>query len=63
MTKREAAILTAYTGILCGDLDDFYRYVKEIMGKSYMTHEYSNPELWAKIKTKSKKDFLEIERI
>ena len=60
MTKREAAIVTAYTGILIGDVRDFYDYVKEIMGRSYMTHEYADQELWAEIKERTKGDFINI---
>lgn len=33
MTKREAAIITAYTGVFIGDLDEFYKYAKELLGR------------------------------
>lgn len=32
MTKREAAIVSAYTGYLIGEFKDYHAYVEEIMG-------------------------------
>ena len=32
MTKREAAIVSAYTGVLIGDFNEMHRYIEEIMG-------------------------------
>lgn len=58
MTKREAAIVSAYTGILIGEFENFNGYAEEIMGRSVCTHEllYIADE----IKEKSKKDFMSI---
>lgn len=39
MTKREAAIISAYTGILIGDFNDMHKYIEEIAGCSVFTHE------------------------
>lgn len=33
MTKREVAIISAYTGYLIGYIDEMYKYINEIMGK------------------------------
>lgn len=60
MTKREGAILTAYTGRLFCKLDDFYEYVDEITEQSVFTHELGNPDFWAELKKLSEKDFREI---
>ena len=57
MTKRECAIVSAYTGILCGDFSDFHEYVEEILGRPVWTHEFANIELMQKIKELSKNDF------
>ena len=40
MTKREAAIVSVYTGVLIGDFSDFYAYAVEIMGRPIFTHEF-----------------------
>lgn len=55
MTKREAAIITAYTGVFIGDVDELYKYVSEIMGRTVFTHEFCR--MADEIKEKSKKDF------
>lgn len=39
MTKREAAIVFAYTGICIGDIADMQAYVEEKAGQAVMTHE------------------------
>lgn len=39
MTKREAAIISAYTGFLIGDFNDFQNFVSEIMKRPVFTHE------------------------
>lgn len=59
MTKREAAIVSAYTGYLIGEFSDFHAYVEEIMGRPIFTHEL--PNIAEELKWKSKKDFVSIE--
>ena len=61
MTKKESAIITAYTGYLIGDIRDFYTYVKELTGESYMTHQYADRELINRIKALAKQDFMKIQ--
>lgn len=58
MTKREAAIVSAYTGYLIGEFSDFHAYVEEIMGRPVFTHEF--PSIAEELKKKSKKDFMSI---
>ena len=61
MTKRECAIVMAYTGItmLAGeDFDIFHRYVEEKIGRPVWTHEF--PMLADEMKQKSKMDFIEL---
>ena len=43
MTKREGAILSAYTGCLLCDFNDFHKYIEELLGRPVFTHEI--PEL------------------
>ena len=59
MTKREAAIVSAYTGVLCGKWDDMVDYVTELLGESICTHEF--PVRAKEINDKSRKDFLNLE--
>lgn len=60
MTKREAAIVTAYTGILIGEFSDLHEYIEKILGRPVFTHELADKELWVEIKEKSRKDFINI---
>lgn len=61
MTKRECAIITAYTGaaMLTGtDLRYLYEYVSELLGHSVQTIELTT--LADEIKEKAKPDFLKL---
>ena len=58
MTKTEAAIVTAYTGVVIGEFDDFQKYAESLMGRPVFTHEL--PGLADVIKEKSRNDFMNI---
>lgn len=58
MTKREAAIVSAYTGYLIGEFSDFQAYAEEIIGRPLFTHEF--PYIADGLKEASKKDFMSI---
>lgn len=61
MTKHEAAVIMAYTGVVMlkgDDISVFWKYCESIYGMAIWTHEYST--LAEKIKDLSKKDFIEI---
>ena len=60
MTKKEAAIVSAYTGILIGEFSDLHEYIEKILGRPVFTHELADKELWVEIKEKSRKDFINI---
>lgn len=61
MNKREASIISAYTGYLIGDFSDMHKYIEEIMGRPVWTHELGLQNIQDEIHEKSKKDFLNIE--
>ena len=61
MTKREAAIIMATTGVcmLTGrDMSLFYRYLTELMGRPVYSHEL--PDLAPEIEELAKEDFLNL---
>lgn len=60
MTKREAAIISAYTGILIGEFSDYHAYVEEVLKRPVLTHELGNENTVKELKKASKKDFVEI---
>jgi len=63
MNKRQASIITAYTGISFGGGDlshDFHKYVEEKFEKPVCTHEMRDESFWIYLKKLSRKDFLEL---
>ena len=60
MTKRERAIISTYTGILCCDFIDMCLYVEELIGRGVMTHELARSDFTDELKEKSKQDFLNL---
>lgn len=64
LTKEQAAIIGAYTGISCGPFSDVQGYVEKKLGRPVFTHEFATSfggkELMHEIKEKVKSDFLEI---
>lgn len=39
MTRREATIVSAYTGYFIGGREDLYKYLSELIGRPVYTHE------------------------
>lgn len=63
MTKRECAIVEAFTGIcmLTGkDTDIFYKYISDKLGFLIYTHELADKEVQEKIKEAARADFIEL---
>lgn len=61
MTKREAAIVSAYTGFLCGSFSELHAYIEEIMGRSVFTHELGSKDIAEQIRELAKNDFCALE--
>ena len=61
MTKREAAIVAAYTGMLIGKFDDMHEYIEEIMGGPVFTHQLGNKEFVDEVQRRAKADFIAIQ--
>lgn len=61
MTNQEAAIITAYTGVMIGDFAYFHEYVEKILGRHVWTHEMASRAVADEIKAAAKADFLAIE--
>lgn len=60
MTEREAAIISAYTGVMIGSFSVLHKYAEEIMGRPIHTIEFANKSIMEEIKNKSKEDFCNI---
>lgn len=61
MTKREAAIVAAYTGYLIGAFSDMHEYIEEVMKRPVFTHEMASPKFMESLRELVKKDFISIE--
>ena len=61
MTKREAAIVSAYTGKMLGGFSDMHEYVTELLDREVWTHELADQMIVKEIRDKSLADFIAIE--
>jgi len=60
LTKEQAAIIGAYTGITAGSFGDIQEYAEKKFGHPIFTHEFASKEVSEKLKELSKPDFLAI---
>lgn len=60
LTPGQAAIIAAYTNILCGPFSDFHAYATRILGRPVWTHQFANEKLNAELREAAKADFLTI---
>ena len=58
MTKKEAAIVSAYTGYLIGKFSDMHEYAENLFGHPIFTHQF--PALASQLREKAKLDFVSI---
>lgn len=62
MTKREAAIVSAYTGFLIGSFDETHRYIEEVMGGPVWTHQMGSEEFQRNLRDRSRNDYVELSK-
>ena len=60
LTKRQAAIIGAYTGITASDFSVVHEYAEEKFGHPVWTHESASKVLSEKLKELAKQDFIDI---
>lgn len=60
LTKEQAAIIGAYTGIAAGPFSDIHGYAEKVLGRPVWTHEFADNRLSEKLRTAAKDDFLSI---
>ncbi len=60
LTRKQAAIIGAYTGVLSGPFSDMHEYIEHLIGRPVFTHEMGNEKLSQQIREKAKADFLNI---
>ena len=60
LTKEQAAIIGAFTGIACGPFRDIQEYAEKKFGRPIWTHEFADRELAEELKELAREDFLDI---
>ncbi|MBC6308142.1 hypothetical protein HCJ66_01115 [Listeria sp. FSL L7-1582] len=60
LTKREAAVISAYTGFTLCDFSLVQELADEKLGRSTYTHEFANKLFWEELHTAVRGEFLEI---
>ena len=60
MNKRECAIVSAYTGFLCGEFSGMHEYVEELFNGPVFTHQFGNKEFVERVKEMAKSDFVRL---
>lgn len=46
LSREDAAIVGAYTGISCGPFSDMHEYIEKILERPVWTHELASPAMW-----------------
>lgn len=61
MTKKEALVVTAYTGILVvNSFPEFHRFAEDVLGRPIQTAEFADTDLLNELKGAVSKEFFEI---
>lgn len=61
MTKREGAIITAFTGIMVtNSFSNLQEYADELFGYSTFTHQFGDKLFVEELKEKAKADFMNL---
>jgi hypothetical protein len=60
LTRRQAAIIGAFTGITAGPFEDVQQLGDELMGHSTWTHEYANEKFVDELRERARPLFLAI---
>lgn len=58
LTKEQAAIIGAYTGVTCGNFADIQEYAENLLKRPIFTHEFGSERLVEELKKAAKPDFL-----
>lgn len=60
LTREQAAIIGAYTGVTCGPFGDIAAYAEKKLGRHIWTHEFSSEAVEEELRAATKDDFLSI---
>jgi len=60
ITREQAAIIGAFTGISCGPFEDIHGLIERVLHRPVWTHEMADKDLWAQVKELIKPEYLAI---
>jgi hypothetical protein len=60
LTREQAAIIGAFTGILCGPFEDVHGVIERVLDRPVFTHEMTDRDLWAEVKKLIEPEYLAI---
>lgn len=60
LTKEQAAILGAFTGILCGPFADIQEYANRVLNGQFFTHQFGDEGFAMRLKEAARADFMAI---
>ena len=58
LTKEQAIVISAYTGVLICDFGDMHEDVERRMKRPVWTHEFANEEMRKRLRQLYREDFL-----
>lgn len=58
LDRQQAAVLSLFTGILCGPFSDMHKYASDLLGEPIFTHQFADEEFVAMLKEKARPDFM-----
>lgn len=62
ITKRNLAIIRAYTGYPIGKFDWYDDYAQEVFGRPIRSSEYGQDKFYEELKEKSKEDYFKLDK-
>ena len=60
MTQLEKMIISAYTGVLMVDQNDFHKFTEQLLKRPVQEYEFVTQAFWEILKQKTKKKFKEL---
>jgi hypothetical protein len=61
MTKYEAAVISAFTGVMVCEFSDMKNYIQKLTGRLMFDEEFGGEENFIKIKELARNDFMNLE--
>jgi len=63
LSKRQAVVVSAYTGVLLGSFEDLHKYAQVKLARPVWTHEFASTGFAEELRDASREDFLRLNPI